>query len=47
MMLPARFDWPLFIIALLLMAAPVLACGRQIRQVRQRQMAEREATPTI
>ena len=34
MMLPVRFDWPLFLIALMLMSAPVLSCGRQIRRVR-------------
>jgi hypothetical protein len=32
MMLPVRFDWPLFAISLVLMAAPVFSCGRQIRQ---------------
>ncbi|MDB6020524.1 MAG: hypothetical protein JWQ04_381 [Pedosphaera sp.] len=34
MMLPTRFDWPLFAVALLLMTAPVLSCGRHIRRVR-------------
>jgi hypothetical protein len=33
-MLPSRFNWSLFVIALLLMAAPILYCGRQIRQRR-------------
>jgi len=34
MMLPdrTRFDWPLFVIALGLMAAPIFHCGRQLRQ---------------
>jgi hypothetical protein len=32
MMLPVRFDWPLFAVSLVLMAAPVFSCGRQIRQ---------------
>jgi hypothetical protein len=46
MMLPARFDWPLFAIALVLMTAPILGCGRQIRSVRQRQPAPLETSPT-
>lgn len=33
-MLPVRFDWPLFAVALVLMTAPLLSCGRQIRRVR-------------
>ena len=32
MMLPSRFDWPLFAVSLVLMAAPIFSCGRQIRQ---------------
>ena len=31
-MLPSRFDWFLFMIALLLMTAPILHCGRKIRR---------------
>jgi hypothetical protein len=34
MLLPSRFDWPLFCVALFLMAAPVLSSGRQIRRVK-------------
>jgi len=34
MLLPVRFDWPLFCLALLLMTAPVLSCGRHIRRVK-------------
>lgn len=34
MMSPVRFDWPLFMVALVLMSAPVFSCGRQIRRVR-------------
>jgi hypothetical protein len=36
MMLPdkTRFDWPLFVIALALMAAPIFHCGRQLWQRR-------------
>lgn len=34
MLLPSRFDWPLFCVALLLMAVPVLSSGRQIRRVK-------------
>ena len=33
-MLPSQFDWFLFAIALLLMTAPILHCGRRIRQRR-------------
>ncbi len=33
-MLPERFDWTLFVVALLLMAAPILHCGWRIRQRR-------------
>ena len=34
MMLPVRFDWPLFAVALVLMSAPLLSCGRHVRRVR-------------
>ncbi|HZV35338.1 MAG TPA: hypothetical protein VFB72_12260 [Verrucomicrobiae bacterium] len=34
MLLPSRFDWPLFIIALVLMSAPVYGNGRHIRGVK-------------
>lgn len=34
MMLPDRFDWPLFVIALGLMAAPIIHSGRQLWQRR-------------
>jgi hypothetical protein len=34
MLLPSRFDWPLFLIALVLMTAPVYGNGRHIRRAR-------------
>lgn len=34
-MLPARFNWPLFLVALGLMTAPILAASRQFRAQRQ------------
>jgi hypothetical protein len=34
MLLPARFDWPLFLVALMLMTAPVYGNGRHIRRGR-------------
>jgi len=37
-MLPARFNWPLFIAALLLMTAPILSTGREMLR-RRRQAA--------
>jgi hypothetical protein len=43
--LPIRFDWPLFIIALGLMAAPIIHTGKQIRS-RSRRPMEFEANPT-
>jgi hypothetical protein len=36
-MLPSSFDWPLFCVALALMAAPIFQSGRKILQSRQRQ----------
>ncbi|MDB6123695.1 MAG: hypothetical protein JWQ71_2688 [Pedosphaera sp.] len=44
MMLPSHFNWPLFIIALVLMAAPIVYCGRQIRQ--RRPPMQMEPSPT-
>jgi hypothetical protein len=38
-MLPQHFDWPLFILALVLMAAPVFASVRQIQHASRRQLA--------
>ena len=40
MMLPTRFDWWLFAIALALMAAPIVHCGRQLWQRRPALEAE-------
>jgi len=41
--LPQRFNWPLFLIALLLMAAPVIQIGRQIRVRRQPALTSAES----
>jgi hypothetical protein len=40
---PERFNWPLFVLALGLMAAPIVHTGRQIRS---RQLVALEASPT-
>ena len=44
-MLPERFDWALFTVALVLMAAPVVECSRRIRQRRPATL-EIKTTPT-
>jgi len=44
--LPVRFDWQWFTLALVLMAAPIFASGRQIRQVLRRQPAPAAAIST-
>jgi len=38
-MLPVSFNWPLFVVALVLMAAPIVNAGRQIRRPRSRPLA--------
>jgi hypothetical protein len=43
-MLPARFNWPLFIAALLLMSAPILSTGRELLR-RRRQAASAQPDP--
>jgi hypothetical protein len=45
-MLPDRFDWTLFAIALLLMAAPIIQCTRQIARPPARQSAALETNLT-
>jgi hypothetical protein len=44
-LLPTRFDWPWFTVALVLMAAPIFASGRQLRQVKRRLSAPSLAVP--
>lgn len=45
-MLPGRFDWPLFTIALLLMSAPIVQSSRQILRPRRLQSAILETNLT-
>ena len=42
-LLPTVFNWPLFSIALVLMAAPIFHSGRHLRQ---RRLVEVQASPT-
>ena len=42
--LPERFDWPLFLVALLLMAAPLIQIGRELWSRRQTMFAGIETT---
>jgi hypothetical protein len=46
-MLPTRFDWVLFAIALLLMAAPIINCGWQIFRAQRREPAALETNPSV